>query len=146
MPMPTLPSFSYYQWLRLIITQRHIADLVAQAQLLAFRAALGCISFTPAQQDALNEHGYTNMYNMLIYSKDQIKHVCMVICERTVNPLNITMEQEQFLTAMRHWVKTRAHTNQDIDSALFTREVAVAEAITMVNIAKQPESEKEFNA
>jgi hypothetical protein len=120
-----------------------MADVLAQAQLLTFRAALACIGFSPAQQDALNEHGFTNMYNMLIYSKDQIKRVCMVIRERTVNPLNITMEQEQLLTAMRHWVKTRARTNRDIDPALFTREVAVAEAIKMVNIAEQPESEKE---
>ena len=120
-----------------------MADVLAQAQLLSFRAALARIGFSPAQQDALNEHGFTNMYNMLIYSKDQIKRVCMVIRERTVNPLNITMEQEQLLTAMRHWVKTRARTNRDIDPALFTREVAVSEAIKMVNIAEQPESEKE---
>jgi hypothetical protein len=63
-----------------------MADVLAQAQLLAFRAALARIGFTPAQQDALNEHGFTNMYNMLIYSKDQIKRVCTVIRERTVNP------------------------------------------------------------
>jgi hypothetical protein len=60
-------------------------------------------------------------------------------------PLNITIEQEQFLTAMRHWVKTRTCTNRNIDPALFTREVAVAEAIKMVNITGQPESEKELD-
>jgi hypothetical protein len=45
------------------------------------------------------------------------------------------MEQEQLLTAMWHWVKACVQTNQDIDPHLFTRarEVAIAEAIKMVN-------------
>jgi hypothetical protein len=63
-----------------------LPDAVAQAQLVAFQAALGRIGFTPAQQDALNKHGFTGMYNMLIYSKDQIKRVCSVIHECTVSP------------------------------------------------------------
>jgi hypothetical protein len=94
-------------------------------------------------QDALNEHGFTSMYGMMIYSKDQIKRVCTVIRERPVNPLHISIEQEQLLTAMRHWVKTRVRTNRPIDSNLFTREVAIAEAIKMVNIAEEIISEKE---
>jgi hypothetical protein len=53
------------------------------------------------------------------------------------------MEQEQFLTAMRHWVKTRVRTNRDINPALFTREVAITEAIKMVNITEEEKPEKE---
>ena len=34
---------------------------------------------------------------------------------------------------MWHWVKARVRTNQDIDPHLFTREIAVMEAIKMVN-------------
>jgi hypothetical protein len=69
------------------------------AQLVAFRAALACIGFTIPVQDALNEHGFTAMYGMMIYSKDQIKRVRTVIHERPVNPLHISIEQEQLLTA-----------------------------------------------
>jgi hypothetical protein len=53
------------------------------------------------------------------------------------------MEQEQLLTAMRHWVKTRVRTNRDIHPDLFTRDVAIAEAIKMVNIAEEAQGEKE---
>jgi hypothetical protein len=42
------------------------------------------------------------MYNMLIYSKEQIKHVWTVLRERPIAPLDISLEQEQFLTAMRN--------------------------------------------
>lgn len=38
---------------------------------------------------------------------------------------------------MRHWVKTQNRVNQDIDPDLFTREIAVAEAIKMVTIADE---------
>jgi hypothetical protein len=113
------------------------------AQLVAFRAALGRIGFTIPVQDALNEHRFTGMYSMMIYSKDQIKRVCTVIRECPVNPLHISIEQEQFLTAMRHWVKMRVCTNCSIESNLFTRDVAIAEAIKMVNIAEEIISEKE---
>jgi hypothetical protein len=113
------------------------------AQLVAFRAALGRIGFTVPVQDALNEHGFTGMYGMMIYSKEQIKRVCTVIRDRPINPLHISIEQEQLLTAMRHWVKTRVRTNRSIDANLFTREVAIAEAIKMVNIAEEVISEKE---
>jgi hypothetical protein len=42
----------------------------AAAQLVAFRAALGRIGLSVAVQDALNEHGFTGMYGMMIYSKE----------------------------------------------------------------------------
>jgi hypothetical protein len=114
-----------------------------QEQLAAFREALGRIGFSPLAQDALNHNGFNAMYNLMIYSKDQIKRVCTVIREDTLNPVPISMEQEQLLTAMRNWVKTRVRTNRDINPALFTRDVAIAEAIKMVNIAEEVQSEKE---
>jgi len=106
-----------------------MADQDAALQLASYRLALGRIGFNQAAQDALNQHGFNSMYNMLIYSKDQIKRVCTVLRERPVAPLDISLEQEQFLTAMRNWVKTRVRTNRPIDPDLFTREVAVAEAM-----------------
>jgi hypothetical protein len=77
------------------------------AQLVAYRAALARIGFNTEAQDALNQHGFNGMHNMLIYSKDQIKRVCTVLRKRVINPIDISLEQEQFLTAMRNWVKTR---------------------------------------
>lgn len=111
--------------------------LAVAQQLLHFREALGRIGFDPDAQDALNQHGFNSMYNLLIYSKDQIKRVCTVLRERPVNPLNISLEQEQFLTAMRFWVKTRVCTNRTIDPQLFTRDVAVSEAIKMDCICRK---------
>jgi hypothetical protein len=79
----------------------------------------------------------------MIYSKEQIKRACSVIREDAVNPIPISMEQEQLLTAMRHWVKTRFCVNCDINPDLFTREVAIHEAIKMVNALKEKISKKE---
>jgi hypothetical protein len=93
--------------------------------LAGFRAALGRIGFSIPAQDALNHNGFNAMFNLMIYSNDQIKRVCTVIREDPVNPIPISMEQEQPLTAMRHWVKTRVRTNRDIDPELFTRDVAI---------------------
>jgi hypothetical protein len=112
-------------------------------QLVAYRAALARIGFDVNAQNALNHHGFNSMFNMLIYSKEQIKRICTVLRERPVDPLNISLEQEQFLTAMRNWVKTRVRTNRSIDPDLFTREVAVAESIRMVNQAEEITLEKE---
>jgi len=112
-------------------------------QLAAYRATLGRIGFDVNAQNELNHHGLNNMFNMLIYSKDQSKRVCTVLRERLVDPLNISLEQEQFLTAMRNWVKTCVRTNRSIDPDLFTREVAVAETIRMVNQAEEIALEKE---
>ncbi len=66
-----------------------------------------------------------------------------MIREDPTNPIPISMEQEQLLTAMRHWVKMGVCTNRDITPELFTREVAIAEAIKMVNIAEEIISKKE---
>jgi hypothetical protein len=55
------------------------------------------------------------------------------------------MEQEQFLTIMHHWVKTRVCTNRDIDPRLFTRETVIAESIKLVNIAKDMTTKKELD-
>jgi hypothetical protein len=120
-----------------------MTDQDAVAQLASYRLALGRIGFNQAAQDALNQHGFNSMYNMLIYSKEQIKRVCTVLRERPTAPLDISLEQEQFLTAMRNWVKTRVRTNPPIDPDLFTREVAVAEAIKMVNQAEEIAIEKD---
>jgi hypothetical protein len=83
------------------------------------------------------------MYNLFIYSNEQIKTVCKVLRERAVDLLNVSLEQEQFLTAMRNWVKTRVRTNRPIDTDLFTRDVAIAEAIKMVNQAEKTVLEKD---
>jgi hypothetical protein len=83
------------------------------------------------------------MYNLMIYSKDQIKRVCTVIREDALNPIPISMEQEQLLTAMRYWVKTRVRPNHDINPNLFIREIAISKAIKMVNAAEEVISEKE---
>lgn len=114
-----------------------------QEHLAAFQEALGCIGFSVPAQDALNHNGFNGMYNLMIYLKDQIKRVCTVIREDTLNPIPISMEQEQLLTVMRHWVKTRVCTNRDISPILSTRDVAIAEAIKMVNIAEEVQAEKE---
>lgn len=66
-----------------------------------------------------------------------------VIREDANQPIPISMEQEQLLTTMRHWVKARVLTNQDIDPRLFTRDTAIEEAIKMVNYAEEPITEKE---
>jgi hypothetical protein len=114
-----------------------------QDQLTAFREALGHIGFSVPAQDALNRNGFNEMYNLMIYLKEQIKRVCTIIREDAANPRPISMEQEQLLTAMRHWVKTRVRINHDINPDLFTREVAINEAIKMVNAAEEIISEKE---
>jgi hypothetical protein len=117
--------------------------LAAAKQLVLFNEALGCIGFDPDAQDALNQHGFNSMYNLLIYSKEQIKRVYTVLRERPANPLNKSLEQEQFLTAMRVWVKTRIRTNRTIDPQLFTRDIAVSKAIKMVNQAEEATTDKE---
>jgi hypothetical protein len=109
------------------------AQVDPQVLLAEYNHALGRIGFDAAAQVALNQNGFGSMYNMLIYSRDDIKRMCKVLRERQINPISINMEQEQLLTAMRHWVKARVRTNQDINPQLFTREIAIAEAIRMVN-------------
>jgi len=121
-----------------------MADLVAanqdaidpQQQIARYRAALGRIGFNEEAQIALSLHGFNSMYNLLIFSKEQIKRVCKVLRDEP-NPLPISVEHEQLLTAMWHWVKTRTRVNQDINPELFTREVAISEAIKMVNIEEE---------
>ncbi len=81
---------------------------------------------------------------MLIYSIDQIKRVCNIICKRDINPIHIILEQEQFLMAMQNWVKTRVRTNHLIDPALFTWEVAIMETIKMVNQSGEATSEADL--
>jgi hypothetical protein len=112
-------------------------------QLAAFCEALGRIGFSVPAQDALNRNRFNMMYNLMIYSKEQIKRVCTIIREDAANPIPISMEQEQLLTAIRHWVKTRVRVNRNINPDLFTREVAINEAIKMVNAAEEIISEKE---
>jgi hypothetical protein len=67
----------------------------------------------------------------------------MVLRERPVSPLNISLEQEQLLTAMRFWFKTHVRTNHTIDPQLFTCNVVVSEAIKMVNQAEEATANKE---
>lgn len=117
--------------------------LATAQQLVLFREALGHTGCDPDAQDALNRHGFNSMFNLLIYSKEQIKRLCTVLREHPVNPLNISLEQEQFLTAMRFWVKTHVCTNRTIDPQLITCDVAVSEAIKMVNQAEEATTEKE---
>ncbi len=114
-----------------------------QEQLAAFREALGRIGFSVPAQDALNQHGFNAMYNLMIYSKEQIQGVCKVIQENIVNPIPISMEQEQLMTVMRHWVKSRVRMKHDIDPRLFTRDTAISEAIKMVNITEESGVENE---
>jgi hypothetical protein len=121
-----------------------MADLVAanqnavdpQQQIASFRAALQRIGFNEEAQVALSLHGFNSMYNLLIFSKEQIKRICKVLRDEP-NPLPISVEHEQLLTAMWHWIKTRTRLNQDIDSELFDREVAISEAIKKVNIEEE---------
>jgi len=114
-----------------------------QEQIQAFRDALGRIGFSIAAQDALNWNGFNGMYNLMVYSKEQIKRVYTVIREDPTTPVPISMEQEQLLTAMQHCVKTHIRTGRDIDSRLFTRDMAIIEAIKMVNITEEQISKKE---
>jgi hypothetical protein len=44
-----------------------MVDQDPMAQLASFRAALGHIGFNQVAQDALNQHGFNGMYNLLIY-------------------------------------------------------------------------------
>jgi hypothetical protein len=107
-----------------------------QQQIARFRAALGRIGLNEEAQIALSLHGFNSMYNLLIFSKEQIKRVCKVLRDEP-NPLPISVEHEQLLTAMWHWVKTRTRLNQEIDSELFMREVAISEAVKMVNVEEE---------
>ncbi len=120
-----------------------VAAVSPAMQLTRFHAALARIGFTEEKQDALNAKGFKSMYNLMIYSSEQIKCVCMVLRECPIDPLQISMEQEQFLMAMHHWVKTCVRTNRLIDPDLFTRDVAIQESICMVNIAEGTSTEKE---
>jgi hypothetical protein len=79
---------------------------------------------------------------MMIYTKDLIKHVCTVVSECPINPLHIRIEEEQVLSAMWHWVKTRVCTNHSIDPNLFTKDMVIAELIRMVNVNEEVTAER----
>jgi hypothetical protein len=110
--------------------------------LAGFWAALARIGFSVPAHGVLNHNGFNGIYNLMIFSKDQIKRICTVIREDPVTPISISMEQQQLLTAIRHWVKTKVRTNRDINPELFTCKIAIAEAIKMVNVAEEVISEK----
>ncbi len=91
------------------------------AELVAFRAALGCLRFNNQQQDAINAQGLLSMQSLLFYQKEQIKRICKVIRERDDNPQDINIMQEQWLETMRYWVHKRSRLNLAYNAALFTR-------------------------
>lgn len=113
------------------------------AELVAFRASLGCIGFTAAGQDALVAQGFTSMTRLLMFQMDQIKCVCKLLRERERDLIDINMTQEQLLEAMRSWVKTSTHCGMPITPNLFTLEVAEEEAIKIVNALEAVKTDKQ---
>ncbi len=77
-----------------------------------------------------------------MFQKDQIKHLCKVIRERAIDPLEINMRQEQLLETMRFWAQARVRANLPLNAALFTLALAQTEAMKMVS-ALEETAEKE---
>jgi hypothetical protein len=53
------------------VNQVQGGPLDPQQQLTAYHVVLGRIGFNIQAQDTLNQHGFSGMFNMLIYSKEQ---------------------------------------------------------------------------
>jgi hypothetical protein len=67
------------------------------AETVTFRAALAHVGLLPAVLDTIVEQGITTIGDLLIFQKDQIKHLCKVIQECPVNPWEVSMRHEQLL-------------------------------------------------
>ncbi len=102
------------------------------AELVAFRAALLRVGFTPALQDAIVAQGITSITDLVMFQKDHIKRICKLIRERPIDPIDMNIRQEQMLETMRYWVQTRMRANIPINPTQFTLAVAREEAMKLV--------------
>ncbi len=112
------------------------------AEIVAFRAALGRVGFTPVMQDAIVAQGLTRMQDLLMFQKEQLGRMCKTLRECAANPIDINMRQEQMLETMRYWVQHRVRANLLVIANLFTMDVAIQEAVNMV-VALEETKEKE---
>jgi len=97
---------------------------MAAASANAFRAALGCIGFSVAAQDAVtdpNLGGINEITLLARLQKEQIKRICKVLRN---NDISISILAEQMFEVMHYWVKQGLCLQQPVTAALFTEEVA----------------------
>lgn len=85
--------------------QAQAAQQQVQAAQLAFAAALGRIGFAPdVQQEIMACTGCNNIAMLGLVTPEDISKMCKAFCTRAVNPIQITVIQEQLLLAIRFWV------------------------------------------
>jgi hypothetical protein len=98
------------------------------AALTAFSTVLDRIGFTQQQSDAIiKTTGWRNIAMLGLLTIDQIRKTCKRLVSRTVDPIRITMVQEQLLLGLRFWVAN----NQRLQLPL------VAEDFTMITALNQ---------
>jgi hypothetical protein len=98
------------------------------AALAAFSTVLDRIGYTQQQSDTIIETtGWRNIAMLGLLTIDQISKICKRLESRTVDPIRITMVQEQLLLKLRFWVAN----NQRLRLPL------VAEDFTMITALNQ---------
>ncbi len=104
---------------------------------IAFRAALGRCGFNEAAQDAVVDiGGIMHMAMLGMLAETGIARICKVIRARAVDPLMITVMQEQLLQGMRFWVTNRQRIGLVVDADAFTTATAFAQTALMTRMAE----------
>jgi len=101
----------------------------------AFRAALNRCGFDEAAQDAvvaISGIAHIAMLGMLAVA--DIGRICKAIRTRLVDPIMITVMQEQLLQGMRFWVTNRQRIGLLKDADAFTTATAFAQTALMTRL------------
>jgi len=105
------------------------------AALDAFRAALNHCGFDQAAQDAVVAiSGIAHIAMLGILAAADIACICKVIRTQSVDPVMITVMQEQLLQGMRYWVTNCQRIGLSIDADAFTSATAFAQTTLMTRL------------
>jgi hypothetical protein len=104
----------------------------AQAAQLAFMAALGRIGCPPVlQQEIIAYTGCVNIAMLGLFTPDDISKMCQNFHTRTVNPIPVTVIQEQLLLATRFWVSSHQGLQKPDEAQVVAAVLAYNQAQTM---------------
>jgi hypothetical protein len=104
----------------------------AQAAQLAFMAALSCIGCAPAlQQETIAYTGFVNIAMLGLLALDDIAKICKNFRTRPINPIPVTVIQEQLLLAVRFWVSSHQRLQKLVEAQIVTAALAYNQPQTM---------------
>jgi hypothetical protein len=107
------------------------------AALIALRLALGRCGLDRAAQESVIAIGgmvHVAMFGMLAAA--DIARICKVMHTRAIDPIMITVMQEQLLQGMRFWVTNRQRLGLPVEAEDFTTATAFTQTALMMQMAE----------